>query len=474
MQFHGRSDLSGKTSVEVVGQEAAEFHLRMEKAMYENNQAIAYEYEAFTATGDIREIIFHKAPFVGAEGTVKGMIGVMTDITDRKRAEQELRQSEEIFKRILTGIRAGIVIVDPQTFTIVDVNSIAAGILGVSKEDLTGEPCTSVHWIRARDGLREEECPLLQGDIVHEEYRIERPGGSSVPINKTVISGVRAGQPLLYEVIFDMSAQKALERQLALAQRLESIGGLAAGIAHEINTPIQYIGDNLKFLEDAYSSMTAALGDSPLSGMTDAQAADFAFILEETPKALSQSCEGVARVAEIVKAMKRFSHMGGEEKFLLDVPSAIENVILVARNEWKYHAEIRQDRDPAVRHFLCYPGDFNQVLLNLLVNASHAVSEKYKDTEGKGTITIATREEQGDLVLSVADTGCGIPEKNLHRVFDPFFTTKEVGKGTGQGLALVHDIMRKHGGTVEVVSKQGEGATFILRFPLNEEEKNGA
>ena len=510
-KYFGGEDIVGKMIQDLFKSDDLLFHIDKEREMYEQNAPVSYEYEMGTIAGEARALIFHKAPLRNSTGSIIGLIGVFTDVTERKCIEENLRQSEDVLRKILTGIRAGIFIVDPHTHLIVEVNSIAEDIFGIQKNELVGKACKSIKWVRAASGEVVDQCPLLQGNMVNEEFNIERPDGSTVPVIKTVISANRAGQLLFYEIIFDMTARKALERQLVLAQRLESIGGLAAGIAHEINTPIQYVGDNLSFLEGAFADLTAVVrsfqepdmtmdagrpqpgsgtgaaepdttvdGGRPQPGSENGQAesgvsvdagGDLDFILEEVPKALSQSREGVAHVAAIVRAMKRFSHPGGEEKTLINVQTAIENTVLVSRNEWKYHAELRLDLDPDLPTLPCFPGDFNQVLLNLLVNAGHAISEKHTADDPKGLITVTTRQEGDSFLLSVTDTGCGIPEKNLHRVFDPFFTTKEVGKGTGQGLALVHDAMRKHDGSVEVASKLGEGTTFTLRFPLTQLKK---
>jgi PAS domain S-box-containing protein len=467
----GDVSLVGKTVLDVLSPEDAAFQIEMDREMYAENKAISYEYETSGKFGDGRTVILHKAPFMDSQGGVKGLICVMTDITDRKRAEENLKQSDEVFRKILQGIKAGIIIVDPSTLTIVEVNSIAEEILGSPKEDFVGKSCESLKWIREQDGEIDDSCFLQHIDMVNEEYRIERPDGTSVPVMKTVISALQGGKMLCFEIVFDLTARKVLERQLALAQRLESIGGLAAGIAHEINTPIQYIGDNLSFIKDAFTGLAGVLNTSRENAAFADAGIELDFVLEEIPKALAQSQEGVTQVSEIVRAMKRFSRMGSGEKALQDVPNAIDNAIKVSRNEWKYHSEFQLDLDPSAQFLPCYPGDFNQVLLNMLVNASHAINDKYADLEEKGLITIKTRREGDWLELSISDTGCGIPEKNLHRIFDPFFTTKEVGKGTGQGLAICHDIVvKKHGGTINVTSEVGQGTTFVLRFPLQREE----
>lgn len=470
LQGVGKDDIFGKTVYGMLPRETADFHSRKEKEMYASGTSISYETQTTTFSGEKRDIIFNKAPFMDTEGNVRGLIAIMTDISERKRAENEIAEREATLRKILEGIKAGIIIVDPKTFAIIDVNEAAEKILGESKDAIVGRPCHSFKWVRERDGAVEESCPLLDSNITNEEYRVERSDGTTLPVIKTVISVMRSNQLLIFEILFDITDRKTMERQLALAHRLESIGGLAAGIAHEINTPIQYIGDNLSFLESAYAELTHALKQRAEPTTSTGSDSDLEFLMEEVPKALTQSREGVARVAEIVSAMKRFSHAGGEEKSLLDVPKAIQNTVMISRNEWKYHSEIQLDLDPSVPFLSCFPGDFNQVLLNIMVNASHANADKYHGREDKGTITVKTRRDGNWFVLSLTDTGCGIPEQNLHRIFDPFFTTKEVGRGTGQGLALCHDIVvNKHGGSIDVRSEVDQGTTFILRFPLQKE-----
>jgi signal transduction histidine kinase len=175
----------------------------------------------------------------------------------------------------------------------------------------------------------------------------------------------------------------------------------------------------------------------------------------------------VERVASIVRAMKKFAHPGCEEKTAVDINKAVETTILVARNEWKYVAELITDLDPDLPTVHCLPGDFNQVILNVLVNAAHAIGDAVRDTTDKGRITITTRREGDHIRLSIADTGTGIPELNREKIFDPFFTTKEVGRGTGQGLAIVHDIVvEKHDGAIDVESEVGKGTTFHIRIPI--------
>jgi signal transduction histidine kinase/DNA-binding response OmpR family regulator len=286
--------------------------------------------------------------------------------------------------------------------------------------------------------------------------------------------------------------RKEIERELAQAHRLEAVGQLAAGIAHEINTPTQYVGDNTRFLKDSFAEINALfdkfqqLVEAAKNGRLTpdivremesfARNADLNYLNSEIPKAINQSLEGVGRVAAIVRAMKEFSHPGSEQKQEVDLAHAIENALTISRNEWKYVAKTQTDFDPNLPLVPCLPGELNQVFLNLIVNAAQAIAEKNGPRSGPhGTIAIRTRQIGDWAEIRVEDTGTGIPEAIRHRIFDPFFTTKEPGKGTGQGLAIAHNIItKKHGGTIEFQSRKGQGAAFVIRLPLGESPKDAA
>jgi PAS domain S-box-containing protein len=281
----------------------------------------------------------------------------------------------------------------------------------------------------------------------------------------------------------DAAERERLQTQLHQAHLLENVGQLAAGIAHEINTPIQFVGDNLRFLQDGFDDLLRLVQASAelvreLAGpssdaprrLADAEAAaDLDYLRNEVPKALAQSAEGVRRVSKIVRAMKEFSHPGGGEKSRADLNRAIETTLTIARNEWKYDAEVETHLDPALPTVLCWPGEINQVVLNLVVNAAHAIREAMTARGGgKGLISISTSYAPPFAEIRVADNGTGIPEHVRPHVFAPFFTTKGVGKGTGQGLAMAYNaIVKKHGGSIHFESTPGQGTTFVVRIPVD-------
>ena len=279
--------------------------------------------------------------------------------------------------------------------------------------------------------------------------------------------------------------RQELQAQLQLAQKLESIGSLAAGVAHEINTPTQFVSDNVKFLADSFSSLREVLRiagklgaefkarpeNSPLASELIAalEKADLEFVLEEIPGTFRQTEDGLSRVARIVKSLKEFAHPGSPEKVATDINAAIETTINVARHEWKYVADVVIELDETVPEIFCMSDEINQVLLNLIVNAAHAVgatnAERRRD---KGTITVRTRADDSTLVIEIIDDGGGMPTEIQPHVFEPFFTTKRAGLGTGQGLAIVQKVVVKnHGGQVEFDSEPDHGTTFRILLPVN-------
>jgi PAS domain S-box-containing protein len=280
----------------------------------------------------------------------------------------------------------------------------------------------------------------------------------------------------------DLSQAKQLEAELRQAQKLESVGRLASGIAHEINTPIQFVSDSCFFLREAFTAMAglvqgyatllrdAATGDARQALLADAAAleeeADLSYLLSSAPKSIETMVDGLSRVAELVAGMKSFAHPDQKEHVLVDLTHALKSTLTIARNEYKYVADLETDLTP-LPDVVCHAGEVNQVILNILVNAAHAIAERVKGTEQRGLIAMRTRVDGESVVISIADTGAGIPPEIQDRIFDPFFTTKDVGKGTGQGLAIARSvIVDKHGGDLTFQTEVGKGTTFHVRLPI--------
>lgn len=280
---------------------------------------------------------------------------------------------------------------------------------------------------------------------------------------------------------------KKTHQQALHSEKLASVGQLAAGIAHEINTPIQFIGDNTRFLRDSfddlntliktYQELCAALksGEACEERIMRvhelSERVEIDYLSEEVPRAIEQTLEGVERVSKIVLSMKDFSHPGSDSKEMVDINHAIQSTVTVSRNEWKYDAELVTDFDDTLPLVPCYIGELNQVILNIIINASHAIKDiKASHGDQPGTIKISTSRRDDFVEIRISDTGAGMTESVKNRIFEPFFTTKSVGKGSGQGLAIAYSvIVEKHHGTIDVDSAPGEGATFIIRLPLNTE-----
>ena len=329
-------------------------------------------------------------------------------------------------------------------------------------------------------------------------YQLRPPGGETIGVlamfSKLVIT---PEVDALVETLANSSAQviqraraeeeqKTLHGQLIQAQRLESVGQLAAGIAHEINTPTQFVSDNARFLQKAFPKLQDLLaryrqlldacraGPGPAELLDDLEGAirkaKLYYLLEQIPEALNDSLEGLERVTRIVQAMKDFSHPGQQGMCAADLNKAIESTVTVARSEWKYVADMVLDLDPSLPLVQCMLGDFNQVILNIVVNAAHAIAEMVGDgSQGKGKITVATRHKDGQVEIRISDTGTGIPEEHRHKVFDHFFTTKKVGKGTGQGLTIARQvIVEKHKGSLTFETETGKGTTFIIQLPIEQ------
>jgi PAS domain S-box-containing protein len=479
-------DLLGKTDLDFFPKELATAFYADEQEVMRSGKALHNrEEKTIDSAGNETYILSTKVPLHDNRGRVTGVAGVGRDIGERKRSEESLRtahQQAEVFINAVPSILIGI----DQDSHITRWNSTATNTFGLSGTEVLGKQLSDcgVRWLRPdmADEIRSwcSERGSRRCDLVPFEMNREKR------LLGLTITAVRVADGKVIELLVigsDVTERDALETQLRQAQKLESVGQLAAGIAHEINTPTQYIGDNVRFLKDAFQSLNKLLASyerlltagkaNALSGeiMQETSAAvanaDAPYLLEEIPKAIDQTLEGVTRVSQLVSAMKEFSHPGTKEKTALDLNHAIQSTITVARNEWKYVADLETVFDPSLPLISCHPSEFNQVILNMIVNASHAIADVVgKNGSQKGKIKVQTRNCQDHLEIRISDTGSGIPEKVRPRIFDPFFTTKEVGKGTGQGLAIARSVVvDKHNGSIDFETEEGKGTAFIIRLP---------
>ena len=455
------------------------------QAFRENSLMHVDDEVVWRADGTCLPVEYWSHP-VKHEGKIVGCMVTFVNITTRKATQEALRRAHEEAQLFINSVPSILIGVSRDS-RIKRWNSAAAQVFGLTRAAVAGKrlawcgiqwarsdmPAEIASWCADREPRRIDTLPY----VINGETRF-------LGLALQWISAPEKGVDELLIIGSDVTEQEVLGQQLRQAQKLEAIGQLAAGIAHEINTPIQYVGDNTRFLQESWPSFHALYAitremqqeatTGPISPPTLqrlealAEGADFEFLQTEIPHAIEQSLEGIQRVTKIVRAMKEFSHPGAEEKKPIDINQAIETTITVARNEWKYVADVETRFAPDLPLVLCHAGEFNQVILNLLINAAQAIGLAVGDgSQGKGKIVVSTVRDQDSVEISIADTGVGIPEAVRSRIFEPFFTTKPVGKGTGQGLALAHTaIVRRHGGKIWFDSERGKGTTFYIRIPF--------
>jgi signal transduction histidine kinase len=415
------------------------------------------------------------------------------DTTQEREMEIRARWADERLRLSINGMVDGLTLWDAHLSPAADVaefvcseaNPSALLILGKDREEVVGNTVRKLmsgvqdydlHELFLRVHARGKPCILEHLRFVTGDTRV------TLTIH---VWGVGTGVACHLR---DVTQQLELETQLRQAQKLEAVGSLAAGIAHEINTPIQFVSDNIRFLADSFSSIMEVVEQHrlcrekmvPVFGELDEiiqlreldRRVDVDYLKTEIPLAVEQSLDGVRRVSTIVRAMKDFSHINEREMVLADINQMLDTTLTVARNELKYVADVAKDFSTDIPQVECFRNDLNQVFLNLMINAAHAIADVVGDgTSGRGTITVRTRREGEDVVVAISDTGSGIPVGVRDRVFDPFFTTKEVGKGSGQGLAIARSIVvEKHKGAVTFDTEVGKGTTFYVRLPIIRKE----
>ena len=421
------------------------------------------------------------------------------DITERKRAEHNLNEAKQFLNTVIDNIPNLIFVKDIEGRYILANRALAKlyktksdAMIGKTDADFSDDP-----EVIERHYIAEQAVIETMEEIIIPEEKITGHDGNIYWFHtvKRPLIGDEGVENIL-GIATDLTDRKIMESQLRHSQKMESIGQLAAGIAHEINTPTQYVGDNTRFIRDAFTDFnvlfkkfcvllnsveTGEVKPELISNIkAEIKSADFEYLIEELPNALQQSLDGVARIAKIVQSMKDFAHPGSREKQSADINRAIESTVTVARNEWKYVADVETSFDNSLPLVPCFLGEFNQVVLNMVINAAHAISDVVGDgSESKGKITITTKKVNDEWAeVRIGDTGNGIPADIRGKVFDPFFTTKAVGKGTGQGLAISHTVVvDKHHGQLNFETEPGHGTTFIIRLPLENaqnSEQNGS
>jgi len=486
-----RGTIVGQTVFDVApGKSAAVYH-QADLHLITKGGTQIYDTAVQPADGSVREVVFHKAAFTDGNGDVAGLVGVILDITERKQAEKALFTNERKYRRIFENSVVGFFQSTPQG-RFISVNPALAKMLGYSSPQETVSSISDIatqYFVNPQDRVRYKQILNDHGYVEGFEHEAQRKDGSRLWVSDSTRAYFEdQDQTVHYEgVVIDISHRKRvdaerdkLQSQLIQAQKMESIGQLAAGVAHEINNPTGFVSSNLKSLQEYQQRMRRLIGDYQqlkaalqvlpqgqlppnvtaliaTTGATEKEI-DIQYILNDVDGLIGDCRQGTDRIEKIVADLKYFSHPGENKMKQTDINAGIESCLNVVHNELKYKATIVKQlgKVPLIR---AYPQQLNQVFMNILVNAAQAI-------EQCGEIRIATTVVDGEAVIQISDTGCGIPAENLGKVFDPFFTTKAVGTGTGLGMNIAYNIINKHNGTIRVTSTVGQGTMFCIRLPL--------
>lgn len=414
--------------------------------------------------------------------TDQAMLLTIHDETQKKLVEKE----RKVLAQAIEQSRDGVVITDT-SYRVFYANPAVLAASGYEAEEYLGKTAWDFRegLVDSANRLEEMRLCLDKGEAWSGTLEMWKKDGT-ILAEEISVAPVRDenGESSHFLVLKrDITEIRSLQQQLLLAQKLEAIGQLAAGIAHEINTPMQYIQNNLAFFNQAFADIKKLLvaivkieANSPSDRLTaPLQDANLDFLLTEIPECLEEVQEGIRRIVHIISALREFSHPGTNERVDIDINHALENAIIVCRSEWKYVAELDTDLALELPSVSCYPDQLNQVFLNLLVNAAHAIGKaKETDPERQGRILVSTHQDSEWVEIRISDNGSGIQQNIRQRIFDPFFTTKEIGKGTGQGLAIAHNIVvTKHEGQINCTSIPGEGSVFSVRLPISRQATAG-
>ncbi|HLG56040.1 MAG TPA: ATP-binding protein [Vicinamibacterales bacterium] len=413
------------------------------------------------------------------------------------QARAETKRAVEAEARVREGEARNHLILESALDAVVTLNSAgqvtwwngrAEKLFGWTLADALGKPIDDVI-VRQRSPDSPSHGPaqtlIMGGQAFNQrvETAARRSDGQEFPIELSIAKAQPGSDCAFTVFVHDIAKRKKLELELRQAQKLESVGRLAAGVAHEINTPVQFVNDNLHFLRDAVTDLALVLTkyralhqtvvdarpslDAAAEVTQAEQDADLDYLVENMPSAVDRSIEGLSRVATIVRSMKEFAHPDQKEMSPVDLNQAIQSTLVIARNEYRYIADVETDFG-TLPPVVCHGGEINQAMLNIIVNAAHAIGDAVAGTDRRGRIGIQTRHDDAAVVIRISDTGGGIPGDLRERIFDPFFTTKDVGKGTGQGLAIARAvILDQHGGDITFETEPGVGTVFIISLPID-------
>ena len=493
----------GRTFCGIPGSQQAVVHEEATRRALAGEQVV-YEWEVEAEHGR-RFYQTSLTQIRGEEGSVTGVVGVAHNVTERRREQEELsrlldwsRTVKEEWRATLNSLPEFIALVDFVGCVVRGNRQLEvwglrgpAEIAGLDLHELLHPGCSGGSCYLTEALRRAWDATLEGRDVVVEAEDPHLRRFVRATFRPVVRSDPHDAIPTMLVVVEDCSVahrtqldHDRMEARLRSSQKQEALAQLAAGVAHEINTPTQSIGDNLRFLREGIGEVTAALRkvqDALVlagEGRLDPTAAralkeellgfDLETLSREMPAAATHAIDGIERVAAIVRAMKEFSETGPDQRAPVDIRRAVRNALVVTRHRWEPVAEVTTQFDPALPQVPCDAADLHQVLYHLLVNAADAVAEaRRSDPDRPGRIRVTIRRDDDQAVLSVADNGSGIPEAHRSRLFEPFFTTKPMGEGTGQGLPYCHTIVvKKHHGRIDLETEIGVGSTFVVRLPL--------
>ncbi len=414
-------------------------------------------------------------------GQPQSISGVLVDIHDRKVTD--LRDAA--YRKVIDESINEIYLVDAETFKFIEVNRGACKNLGYEMAELAEMTPGDIS-TRSMEDIQETISVIVKGEADRIEFETShrRKDDSTYPLFLTVQKTEYLGREAMLAIGMDISKRHELEKQLRQAQKLESIGQLAAGVAHEINTPLQSVSCNIEFLSQTTHSMLEVLHlvderiehAVSLDDFSSAKEDLHAMLVknktmarcDQIPEAIDESSEALRRVLEILKAMKEYSHPGDEFNGKHCINQAIRTSATVTKNRWKNVGKLDLELDESLPEVACNIGTINQVIVNFIVNAVDAIEERYQDDAySNGNLVVRSYKVGEEAAIEVSDNGCGIPKHIVRKIYDPFFTTKDVGKGTGQGLSYCHNaIVNQHQGSLDVESDEGDGTVFLIKLPF--------
>jgi two-component system, NtrC family, sensor kinase len=511
--------LFGYTKEEMIGLSAREIYANpadreiFQGEAEEKGSVRDYEVQFRRKSGVVMDCLLTATVRRAGDGTILGYQGIVRDITGRKRAAEALRDSQvellkrhedlnNLFKQVeeakrewedtMDCIGSMVILTDEEgsikrcssevtRFTgrlygeIVGENWQALlSNSGFERKEHTGEgvelfhPASGRWFILHVDPFKKRDKDGVVGKVItiHDTTTL-REMAQALELKNREVETKNSELEAAYAEL------KATQAKILQQEKMACIGQLAAGVAHEINNPIGFVASNLSSFDKYIKRLTEFIGlqtkiietSAPTEAMEQQrqyrQSLKVDYSLEDVAQLLVESVDGVDRVRKIVQDLKSFSRVDEADYKLADVNACIESTINIVWNELKYKATLSKEYGslPLTK---CFPQQLNQVFMNLLVNATQAI-------EKQGEITVKTWHENGSIVTTVSDTGCGIAAQNLNRIFEPFFTTKEVGQGTGLGLSITYDIVKKHGGEISVQSEPGKGTTFTVTIPVRKD-----